>query len=158
MTSFHSIWADMATFEAMPYSEYLRTDYWRKLRVRVLVRARGRCERCQKRDRLFVHHHKYRTRGTELMEDLKALCQSCHEQLHIKHPRIRLRVGDLVTHRTRRGYQDRTGVIISIRFSPRNEIARVRWTRHNVKNHPIFALIKSTAQEVHPEQGTMTTS
>lgn len=66
----------------LPYETYLETPHWRKLAARVKARANGRCEHCSELSRLDAHHKTYERLGQELMEDLEALCRSCHAQRH----------------------------------------------------------------------------
>lgn len=68
--------------KTMPYQKYLRTRHWGDLRLRVVRRSRGRCEQCDVKGPLEVHHLTYERRGHERMSDLIALCRSCHEAVH----------------------------------------------------------------------------
>lgn len=63
------------------YIEHLQSPEWRETRMRVLVRASGRCERCNAlvpSDKLQVHHKTYDNLGDEPLDDLLALCVICH--------------------------------------------------------------------------------
>lgn len=77
----------------MPYSEYLKSTHWRRVRAAMLLIHRARCNnmRCigseegaWMGDEKFVrvHHMNYRYRGCERLQDLRLLCDTCHEQLH----------------------------------------------------------------------------
>ncbi len=67
----------------MPYSEFLKTKYWLKLRKRVLVRDGYRCTLCDVGDEvLHVHHKTYERRGRERLDDLVTLCGDCHKKHH----------------------------------------------------------------------------
>lgn len=71
------------------YRLYLRSDAWSAKRAAVLERAGHRCERCPAGSGLFpvdldVHHLSYRGIGDEALEDLQALCRSCHQQAHVR--------------------------------------------------------------------------
>ena len=48
-----------------------------------LRQAKWRCERCQSKLNLQVHHTTYARLGMELDADLEALCRTCHEGHHI---------------------------------------------------------------------------
>jgi hypothetical protein len=78
---------DAANLDAqarMPYDEYLKTEYWRRIRLVVLAYSRHRCERCERGGMLQVHHKSYAFRGREhlAIDTLEALCESCHRKEH----------------------------------------------------------------------------
>jgi 5-methylcytosine-specific restriction endonuclease McrA len=60
------------------YVRHLRSPAWQALRLEVLARAQGHCERCEERLASEIHHLHYRTLGMERPEDLLALCEECH--------------------------------------------------------------------------------
>lgn len=62
------------------YEEYLRSSAWQEKRLAVLANNQGRCERCQTALATEVHHRTYERLGHELLCDLEALCDSCHEK------------------------------------------------------------------------------
>lgn len=64
----------------MPYSEYLRTEHWRRVRERVLERCRWKCQ-CGERA-WHAHHLTYENRGHEQPGDVIGLCAACHEKFH----------------------------------------------------------------------------
>ena len=66
----------------MPYRLYLQTPEWRERRGRQLATAAYRCQVCNARDRLQVHHRTYERRGAEYNRDLIVLCDGCHELFH----------------------------------------------------------------------------
>lgn len=74
--------------KAMPYLDFLQTDYWKKVRKKVLVRDKFRCQECgwspQKAHLLDVHHTTYKNHGREHehLEDLTTLCRRCHDKHH----------------------------------------------------------------------------
>lgn len=76
------------TFQALApslvaeYEAYLRSAAWGERRKAVLARASFRCELCQKADATQVHHRTYIRLGSELLTDLLAVCENCHEVLH----------------------------------------------------------------------------
>ena len=65
------------------YPHYLDSPEWKQLRRQVLVRANGRCEKCGALAS-EVHHKTYVHVGNEALEDLVALCSSCHRKIHKK--------------------------------------------------------------------------
>ncbi len=68
---------DMTTYHA-----HLRSHRWFALRLRVLVRSGGICERCGERAMVDVHHLTYRRLGHERMGDVLGVCRPCHRELH----------------------------------------------------------------------------
>lgn len=64
------------------YQEYLASDVWASKRERVLERAKGACEACGIEQATQVHHVTYKRVGREPLFDLRAVCISCHEDLH----------------------------------------------------------------------------
>jgi 5-methylcytosine-specific restriction endonuclease McrA len=70
-------------FRAMPYQEYLKTQYWGARRTMAIKRAKERCQVCNRENvTLNVHHRTYERLGCELNSDLIVLCASCHETFH----------------------------------------------------------------------------
>lgn len=70
---------------ALPYREFLKTEYWRSVKLAV-YRIRGRaCGKCGKnRGTIDVHHKSYAHHGEELthLDDLILLCRKCHGLAH----------------------------------------------------------------------------
>lgn len=64
------------------HSEYLRTPEWRKRRALVMARANGLCEGCREQPATQVHHLTYRHWKNELLWELVAVCDACHERAH----------------------------------------------------------------------------
>lgn len=67
------------------YLAYRRTPEWQAKRSRVLRRANGICEGCLETQATVVHHLTYTHMGDELLFQLVALCQACHEKAHPEH-------------------------------------------------------------------------
>jgi hypothetical protein len=67
---------------AMPYSDYLKSDKWKRKRKAALKRAGYRCRDCGAAAHLDVHHLTYAHIGREWKTDLIVLCRSCHEKRH----------------------------------------------------------------------------
>jgi hypothetical protein len=70
----HDFWAR--------YREYLTSDAWRGKRARVLEHANFTCEGWRERPATQVHHLHYRRVFDELLFDLVAVCDACHEKCH----------------------------------------------------------------------------
>lgn len=64
------------------YQAYIQSPEWERVRKRILKRARGKCEKCQKRPPIQVHHLTYDRLGNERDEDLLAVCGPCHQSCH----------------------------------------------------------------------------
>jgi hypothetical protein len=66
----------------MAYKDYLRCEWWKWRRLQALKKAKHRCQRCNDKAKLQVHHKTYVRLGRERDEDLEVVCRSCHEQEH----------------------------------------------------------------------------
>ena len=66
----------------MPYADYLQTPEWTAKRELVLDRDSHCCHVCSSRESLNVHHLTYDRRGNEDLDDLVALCKTCHSCYH----------------------------------------------------------------------------
>lgn len=66
----------------LPYSEYLKSEWWQQRRLKSLARAEHRCQVCNAGSRLEVHHRTYERLGHERDADLVVLCRNCHELFH----------------------------------------------------------------------------
>ena len=64
------------------YTEYLQTDAWREKRAQALRRDNGVCQGCLERRATQVHHLTYAHVGNELLFELIAICEECHERAH----------------------------------------------------------------------------
>lgn len=60
------------------YESYLQSEEWAARRRSVMQRAGGRCELCQRAAAVQVHHLHYQSLGAEPLDDLLAVCLSCH--------------------------------------------------------------------------------
>ncbi len=75
-------WEELPTEPGLDYRSYLQSDAWRQKREFMLQRAGYRCQVCNKKGRLELHHRTYERLGEERMEDLLVLCSSCHGLFH----------------------------------------------------------------------------
>lgn len=66
------------------YQEYLKTEEWRRRADDARKRAGHRCQLCNSKGLLHVHHRTYEHIFDELPEDLICLCASCHAKHHNK--------------------------------------------------------------------------
>lgn len=69
---------------ALPYSEYLKTEYWGKIRAKTIADRKNICQDCKNKketNQLQVHHKHYSSLGAEdIHNDLEVLCYKCHQQ------------------------------------------------------------------------------
>jgi hypothetical protein len=66
------------------YSAYLLLPQWRDIRAKRMAIANGICEGCGDRPATQVHHLTYDHRGHEMLWELRAVCDECHDLIHKK--------------------------------------------------------------------------
>ncbi len=66
------------------YKEHLKTNKWQIIREKVFKRANNICEGCLEEKATQVHHLDYRNVGDELLFQLVAICDNCHDKCHPK--------------------------------------------------------------------------
>ena len=66
------------------YKNYLQSPKWKQVRENLFKLRGKKCEDCGCTNNIHVHHIHYNTFMNELPEDLKVLCESCHEKEHLK--------------------------------------------------------------------------
>jgi 5-methylcytosine-specific restriction endonuclease McrA len=64
------------------YDEYLTSPEWRATRALVISRSNGLCEGCRKSPADQVHHLSYDHVGGEMLWELAAVCNPCHQRIH----------------------------------------------------------------------------
>jgi hypothetical protein len=64
------------------YQAYLKSPKWKSKRLKVLTRAKFRCERCKKKQATQIHHKTYERIFKEELGDLQAVCAQCHMEIH----------------------------------------------------------------------------
>lgn len=64
------------------HNAYLLTPKWRAKRAAVLKRSGGMCEGCAEKYASQVHHLTYVHWKDELLWELVAVCDECHERAH----------------------------------------------------------------------------
>lgn len=64
------------------YNAHLASQQWRNIRARVMARARYSCEGCAQAKATQVHHLTYTHVGHELLWELVAVCDDCHQTAH----------------------------------------------------------------------------
>jgi 5-methylcytosine-specific restriction endonuclease McrA len=79
----------MSESEQERYQKYLCSPEWWAKRNAVLRRARSTCERCKASKAVHVHHLTYIRKYRERLDDLIAVCESCHDAIH--NPKEKLR-------------------------------------------------------------------
>ena len=73
----------IAELQQIPYSEYLKTEWWQKIRKWVLIFWGHKCAVCNSSQDVEVHHRTYERRGRELITDCLVLCKDCHKTVHV---------------------------------------------------------------------------
>lgn len=71
---------------SMDYQSFLKTLYWKEVAQTSKKRAGYRCQVCNSREQLAVHHRSYRIHGFEHahLNELTVLCKACHSCFHNK--------------------------------------------------------------------------
>lgn len=64
------------------YKTYIKSKAWQNKREKFLKSLGGRCERCNSRDSINVHHMHYGFVGREKEKHVALLCKRCHFQFH----------------------------------------------------------------------------
>jgi len=64
------------------YEEYLNSPEWAAKRAAVLRRSHGDCEGCREQLATQVHHISYAHVTQELLFELVAVCDACHDIAH----------------------------------------------------------------------------
>lgn len=75
---------DLTYLHKKPYSEFLKSGYWFRVRKTVILRDNKKCTRCESKKGLQVHHLTYKNhfKEHEHLEDLVTLCRKCHKKEH----------------------------------------------------------------------------
>jgi len=66
------------------YNRHLKSEKWKAIREKVLKRANHICEGCLEEKATQVHHLDYKNVGDELLFQLVAICDVCHDKCHLK--------------------------------------------------------------------------
>lgn len=85
---------DTKVLRNLPYSDYLRSDYWRRVRWIVFNDSDLRCRVCNSIGPLQAHHRDYSSIGKERLSDLLCLCDACHQIFHENRVLIREQYSD----------------------------------------------------------------
>ena len=67
-----------------PDEEYLNTYHWKSFRNKIVKYANYKCQICDSKWVLNVHHRNYDCRGKEEYRDVVVLCADCHSKFHDK--------------------------------------------------------------------------
>lgn len=83
--------ATQSALHALPYRDYLKSSYWKRVRAAMLLIGETRCQGvpCVSRDSWYggtfdlnVHHLHYKNKGREQLSNLILLCSECHKRVH----------------------------------------------------------------------------
>lgn len=66
----------------LTYDQYLRSPWWRARRAAVIRHRGEKCERCDCRHGLQLHHRTYVRLFRERPQDVELLCEPCHLRTH----------------------------------------------------------------------------
>lgn len=69
-------------YQYVDYHTYIKSEKWASKRKKIFKRAGYKCENCNSKDDLQVHHLTYKRLGRERLNDLTALCSNCHSKAH----------------------------------------------------------------------------
>lgn len=64
------------------YLAHIQSPEWRIFRLKIFVQRGRKCERCDSKERLQLHHKTYERLGHELPRDVEILCKICHDMEH----------------------------------------------------------------------------
>ena len=78
----------LQALKALKHADYLKTPHWSWLRREALDKANYRCQICNSKKSLEVHHRTYEHIPNEDdHNDLVALCNACHAHFHERLPK-----------------------------------------------------------------------
>lgn len=85
--SFSPINAIRNYIKAIPYSDFIKTGYWKILSYKAKKKAGFKCVVCDSTENLQAHHKHYDNHGdiTKEVDDLVCLCAECHAKIHGKY-------------------------------------------------------------------------
>ena len=61
--------------------DYLKSEHWKNLRMKKII-SQNRCENCNTKTSLDVHHLNYKNLFDVELTDLQVLCRACHIKEH----------------------------------------------------------------------------
>lgn len=76
-------WLEQEEYDAT-YHAYIISPQWGQRRLSALNYYGWKCQACERRKNLHVHHLDYAKLGNEPLSDLRVLCKKCHKDLHNK--------------------------------------------------------------------------
>lgn len=88
-SEYHSWFIDTKAIKdfisSMDYKDFLQTPYWKAISMHVRYKSGYKCQVCNSKKFLNVHHRSYKHHGEEInhLEDLIVLCNNCHSTFHI---------------------------------------------------------------------------
>jgi len=99
------------------YCKFLKSDYWKKKRLKVLKKNKFKCFICGGRA-WQVHHKSYNNLGRESEKDLIALCGKCHKKLSekVKNNELRLKSAHHILRREFKEESDKQDFLINALF------------------------------------------
>lgn len=79
------------------YNVYLQSEHWKNFRNETL-KKRNKCEKCNSKENLCLHHLTYERLGHETQEDIMVLCNDCHKKIHSERKTPKRRAGNQKTY------------------------------------------------------------
>jgi len=70
------------THKELYYKKYIQSEIWRSFRNRIFKKRGFKCELCDSKKNLQLHHITYERIGKEDENDVIILCQECHKKAH----------------------------------------------------------------------------
>jgi hypothetical protein len=77
-------WIEEAGDTKGDYQEYLQSEKWRAMRLKIIKRDGGICQGCLTKPIEEIHHKTYDHKLNEFMFQLVGLCRECHARYHGK--------------------------------------------------------------------------
>jgi len=74
------------------YRKYLQSSEWIELKIDLFEKRGKKCEKCDSKYNIQVHHLTYRNVFNEEPEDLIILCAKCHQKEHDPPKKIKRKV------------------------------------------------------------------
>jgi len=70
--------------KSIEYDNFLKTLYWKTIADYKKSQSSHKCQSCNSKKSLHVHHETYEIRGREIhnLDKLIVLCKQCHENIH----------------------------------------------------------------------------
>lgn len=119
----------------MNYKQYLQSDDWKHKRFKKLGKV-NKCEACNSKNCLHVHHLEYRNLYDVKQSDLMVLCEECHDYIHAL-----LKRGDIDYKKMDVSIRAEETISILNREPVRKKKRTKRWRKKKRRSEPTLAEI-----------------